>query len=66
MHYYDSWPMSISNCYNALLKFFKDESSRGMYRVERYDISNKVPNNAHPIFYTLILQLLNYTLSGSG
>ena len=36
-----------------------------MYGVGGYDISNEVPINTDPIFYTLILQLFNYTLSGS-
>lgn len=61
LHNYDSWPTSISNCYT----FFRDESSRRMYGVRGYDISNEVPINTDPIFYTLILQLFNYTLSGS-
>lgn len=65
LHNYDSWPTSISNCYTSLLKFFRDESSRRMYGVGGYDISNEVPINTDPIFYTLILQLFNYTLSGS-
>lgn len=48
VHNYDSWPTSISNCYT----FFRDESSRRMYGVRGYDISNEVPINTDPIFYT--------------
>lgn len=48
VHNYDSWPTSISNCNT----FFRDESSRRMYGVRGYDISNEVPINTDPIFYT--------------